>query len=46
LAFQGFLDASAADLEAGVQLHYWFAEASVPDARQAPIVLWLNGGKL
>jgi len=40
--YSGFLDASAA--EPGTKLHYWFAQAEVPDAAAAPTVLWLNGG--
>ena len=42
--YSGFLDASAADYEAGVQLHYWLATSSSPDQATAPVVLWLNGG--
>ena len=42
--YSGFLDASAADFEAGVQLHYWLATSSSPDQATAPVVLWLNGG--
>lgn len=40
--YSGFLDASAA--EPGTKLHYWFAQAEVPDAATRPTVLWLNGG--
>ena len=41
--YSGFLDASAA--EPGTKLHYWFAQAEVPDAATRPTVLWLNGGQ-
>eukprot|EP00040_Diaphanoeca_grandis_P003180 m.24065 g.24065 ORF g.24065 m.24065 type:complete len:540 (+) comp14469_c0_seq1:89-1708(+) len=41
--YSGFLDATNADPNAGVKLHYWFAETTSMD-ENAPIVLWLNGG--
>lgn len=40
--WSGYLNASAA--EPGTMLHYWFAEAEVPEAKSFPVVLWLNGG--
>lgn len=40
--YSGFLDAGAA--EPGTFLHYWFAASSLPEAHEAPVVLWLNGG--
>jgi serine carboxypeptidase-like clade I len=44
--YSGFLNASAADPVAGVQLHYWYTETTNPnlEATKAPVVLWLNGG--
>ena len=44
--YSGFLNASAADPAADVQLHYWFTESANPNitATKAPVVLWLNGG--
>jgi cathepsin A (carboxypeptidase C) len=41
--YSGFLDATAADPEAGVHLHYWFA-ATTSTNKDAPVILWLNGG--
>ena len=41
--YSGFLDATKADPEAGVHLHYWFAETTSTDPN-APVILWLNGG--
>ena len=43
--YSGFLDATAADPEQGVHLHYWLALAMEDAAGPAaPTVLWLNGG--
>eukprot|EP00941_MAST-03F_sp_MAST-3F-sp1_P005817 g5817.t1 len=39
--YSGFLNATAADPAAGVQLHYMFYKNADPNA---PVVLWLNGG--
>jgi hypothetical protein len=40
--YSGFLDATAADPEAGVRLHYWYAQSTSADP-EAPVTLWLNG---
>mmetsp|Transcript_6513 Transcript_6513/g.9467 ORF Transcript_6513/g.9467 Transcript_6513/m.9467 type:complete len:132 (-) Transcript_6513:4-399(-) len=50
--YSGFLNATAADPDAGVFLHYWFArktpssseDEKEEDDNASPIVLWLNGG--
>ena len=44
--YSGFLNASAADPVAAVQLHYIFTQTTRSDikATEAPVVLWLNGG--
>ena len=43
--YSGFLNASAADPVAAVQLHYIFTQTTRSDikATEAPVVLWLNG---
>ena len=44
--YSGFLNTSAADPVAAVQLHYIFTQTTRSDikATEAPVVLWLNGG--
>lgn len=42
--YSGFLDATKADPDSGVHLHYWFAETTLEDKSSAPTTLFLNGG--
>lgn len=37
--WSGFLNATG-----GTFQHYWFAQSSLVDHQDAPVVLWLNGG--